>query len=158
MSLAVKPAGMEGSVMDTALDTELAKAVLGALQRNTLVPDDQLAVIVDGGWVTLTGHVRWEYQRDAAVKAVQDVPGVRSVTSAIVIEPHVSAMEVGSKIETALKRAAEHDARHINIAVTDTKVTLTGTVHSLFERVAARRAAWSAPGVTEVNDNLAVVP
>ena len=144
--------------MDTALDTELAKAVIGALKRNILVPDDQIAVMVNGGSVTLQGHVRWEYQRAAAVMAVRDLPGVSEVTNAIVLEPHVSAMDVGSKIDAALKRAAEHDARDVNVAVKDTTVTLSGSVHSLLERVAARRAAWSAPGVTEVDDHLAVVP
>jgi osmotically-inducible protein OsmY len=149
---------MEADVMDTALDTEMAKAVVGALQRDTLVPDDQIAVTVNGGLVTLQGHVRWEYQRAAAVKAVHDIPGVSGVINGIVLEPHVSAMEVGSKIDAALKRAAEHDARDVNVAVTDTTVTLSGTVHSLLERVVARRAAWSAPGVTEVDDHLSVVP
>ena len=144
--------------MDTALDTELAKAVVGALQRNTLVPDDQIAVTVNDGKATLRGHVRWEYQRAAAVKAVHDIPGITAVINAIVLEPHVSAMEVGSKIDAALERAVEHDARDVNVAVTDTTVMLTGRVHSLLERVAARRAAWAAPGVTEVDDHLVVVP
>lgn len=146
-------------MVDTELDTELAKAVVGALQRNTLVPDDQIAVTVNDGKVTLQGHVRWAYQRAAAAKAVQDLlPCVSRVTNAIVLEPHVSAMEVGSKIEAALKCTPEHGGRHINVAVTDTKVTLTGSVHSLFERRAADRAAWAASGVTEVEDNIAVVP
>jgi osmotically-inducible protein OsmY len=122
------------------------------------VPDDQIAVIVNGERVTLQGHVRWEYQRAAAVKAVHDIPGVIAVTNAIALEPHVSAMEVGSKIDAALERAAARDGRDINVAVTDTTVRLTGNVHSLLERVAARRAAWSAPGVTEVDDHLVVVP
>jgi osmotically-inducible protein OsmY len=148
---------MEAHVMDT-LDTEMAKAVVGALQRNPLVPDDQIAITVSGGTVTLQGHVRWEYQRAAAVKAVHDVPGITAVINAIVLDPHVSAIEVGSKIDAALKRAVDHDARDINVAVTDTTVTLSGSVHSLLERVAARRAAWSAPGVTEVDDHLVVVP
>jgi len=144
--------------MNTALDTELAKAVAGALQRNTLVPDERITVGISEGRVTLQGHVRWAYQRAAAAKAVQDLPGVTAVTNGIVLEPHVSAMEVGSKIDAALRRVAEHDARDVNVAVTDTKVRLTGSVHSLFERVAADRAAWAASGVTEVEDNIAVVP
>jgi osmotically-inducible protein OsmY len=150
--------GMEADVMNTALDTALAKAVVGALRRNTLVPDERITVAVSDGRVALRGHVRWAYQRAAAAKAAQRVPGVIGVANAIVLEPHVSAMEVGSRIDAALKRVAAHDGRDVNVAVTDTKVTLSGSVHSLFERVAADRAAWAASGVTEVEDHIAVVP
>jgi osmotically-inducible protein OsmY len=73
-------------------------------------------------------------RRAAAAKAARDLAGLRGVTNAIVLEPHVSAMDVGSKIDAALRRAAEHDARHINVSVTDRKVKLTGNVHSTFER------------------------
>jgi osmotically-inducible protein OsmY len=102
--------------------------------------------------------VNWDYQRASAANAVRDLTGVRGVTNTITVEPHVSALDVKSKIEAALKRSAEVDARRIDVAVADSKVTLSGNVHSWFERDEARRAAWAAPGVNEVEDHIAVVP
>ena len=80
------------------------------------------------------------------------------LTNAIDVASHISATDVKSKIEAALKRSAEVDARRINVAVTDSKVVLSGSVHSWFERDEARRAAWAAPGVKQVDDRIAVVP
>lgn len=139
-------------------DTDIAQSVLSALKWNTQVPEDKITVAVSNGWVTLKGRVDWQYQRSTAESVVRDLIGVRGVTNSITVEPHVSAADVKTKIEAALKRSAEVDARRINVAVFDNKVTLTGNVHAWFERDEARRAAWSAPGVTNVEDRLAVVP
>jgi osmotically-inducible protein OsmY len=139
-------------------DTDIAQAVVSALSWNTIVPDEKITVTVSDGWVTLNGRVSWNYQRAAAANAVRDLTGVRGVTNTITVEPHVSVLDVKSKIEAALKRSAEVDARRINVAVADNKVTLSGNVHSWFERDEARRAAWAAPGVKEVEDRIAVVP
>jgi osmotically-inducible protein OsmY len=139
-------------------DTDIAQAAVSALKWNTMVPDEKITVSVSDGWITLKGHVNWEYQRAAAANAVRDLTGVRGVANTLTVEPHVSAMGVKSKIEAALTRSAEVDARRINVAVSDSKVTLSGNVHSWFERDEARRAAWSAPGVKEVEDHIAVVP
>lgn len=139
-------------------DTEIAQAALSALKWNALVPEDRITLSVSNGWVTLKGHATWDYQRVAAGKAVRDLTGVCGVSNLIAVDPHVSAADVKNKIEAALKRSAEVDARRINVAVTDSKVTLSGNVHSWFERNEARHAAWSAPGVREVDDRIAVVP
>lgn len=139
-------------------DTEIAQAALSALKWNALVPEDRITVAVSNGWVTLKGHAAWDYQRVAAGKAVRDLTGVCGVSNLIAVDPHVSAADVKTKIEAALKRSAEVDARRINVAVNDSKVTLSGNVHSWFERNEARHAAWSAPGVREVDDRIAVVP
>ena len=139
-------------------DTEIAKAALSALRWNTLVPEQHITVSVSEGWVTLKGHVRWDYERTAAAKAVRDLIGVRGVSNAIVLAPPVAVTDVKSKIEAALKRSAEVDARRINVSVIDDKVTLSGNVHSWFERFEARQAAWAAPGVKEVDDRIAVMP
>ena len=139
-------------------DTDVAQAAVSALRWNTMVPGDKIAAAVTDGWVTLTGHVSWEYQRVAAARAVRDLTGVRGVTNLVTVEPHASSVDVKSKIEAALKRSAEVDARRINVAITDSKVILSGNVHSWFERDEARRAAWAAPGVKEVEDRIAVVP
>ena len=139
-------------------DTDIAQAVVSALSWNTMVPKDKISVTVSEGWVTLKGRVNWEYQRSAAANAVRDLAGVRGVSNSITLEPHVTPHDVKSKIEAALKRSAEVDARRINVAVTDSKIILSGNVHSSFERDEARRAAWAAPGVKEVEDHIAVVP
>jgi osmotically-inducible protein OsmY len=139
-------------------DTDIAQAAVSALRWNTMVPDEKITVTVSDGWVTLKGRVNWEYERAAAANAVRDLTGVRGVTNTISLEPHISARDVKSKIEAALTRSAEVDARRINVAVTDSKVILSGNVHSWFERDEARRAAWSAPGVKEIDDRIAVVP
>jgi osmotically-inducible protein OsmY len=139
-------------------DTEIAQAVLWALKWNTVVPEDRLTVSVSNAWVTLKGKVDWEYQRRAAASAVRDLAGVRGVTDEISIEPHARVADVKQKIEAALKRSAEVDARRISVMVADGKVTLSGNVHSWFERREARQAAWAAPGVKEVIDHIAVVP
>ena len=139
-------------------DTEVAQAVVSALKWNPVVPHEKISVSVSNGWVTLTGHVTWDYQRAATANAVRYIMGVRGVTNTIVVQPHVSAIDVKAKIEAALKRSAEVDARRIDVAVADDRVTLSGNVHSWFERDGARQAAWAAPGVKEVDDRIAVVP
>ncbi|HLG57498.1 MAG TPA: BON domain-containing protein [Vicinamibacterales bacterium] len=139
-------------------DTEVAQAVVSALQWNTAVPEDKISVSVSNGWVTLKGQVDWEYHRAAAENTVRYLIGVRGVTNTIAVLPRVSATDVKSKIEAALKRSAEVDARRIDVAVADGTVTLSGNVHTWFERNEARQAAWAAPGVKEVKDTIAVVP
>ena len=139
-------------------DSDIAQAVLLAFRWNTMIPDEKIDVSVSNGWVKLSGSVDWEYQRTAATRAVRDLTGVVGVSNLITVEPRVSASDVKAKIEAALKRSAEVDARRINVTATDGKVVLSGNVHSWFERNEARRAAWAAPGVKDVEDRISIVP
>ena len=139
-------------------DTLIAQAALSALKWSTMVPDEKVSIAVSHGWVTLSGTVDWECQRTVATNVIRDLAGVRGVTDVILIEPHVSVMDVKSKIAAALKRSDEVDASCINVAVADGKVMLSGNVHSWFSRNEARKAAWAAPGVKEIDDRIAVVP
>jgi osmotically-inducible protein OsmY len=139
-------------------DSDIAQAAVAALQWNTVVPADRVAVAVSDGWVTLKGNVDWQYQKDAAARAVRDLTGVCGVNNDITVQPHVRVADVQDKIEAAFKRSAEIDARRINVTAADGKVILTGNVRSWAERQEAERAAWAAPGVTQVDDQLSIMP
>jgi osmotically-inducible protein OsmY len=139
-------------------DTEIAQAAVAALKWNTVVPDDRVTVTAANGWLTLNGTLDGQYQKDAAARAVRDLMGVKGVTNNITVQPRVKTIDVRDKIEAAFKRSAEIDARRINVNATDGKVILSGNVHSWAERQEAERAAWAAPGVTQVEDRLTIMP
>ena len=139
-------------------DTEIAQAAVAALKWNTMVPNERVTLTVTNGWFTLSGTVDWQYQKDAAARAVRDLTGVKGVTNNITVQPLVKTMDVRDKIEAAFKRSAEIDARRVNVTAQEGKVILSGNVHSWAERQEAERAAWAAPGVTQVEDRLTVVP
>ena len=138
-------------------DTDLAHAVVNALRWDIQVPDDRIKTTVEGGWVHLGGEVEWQYQKWAAEGAVRNLTGVKGITNVIKVKPKkVSTFEVSQKIKDSLRRHAEKDADKITIEAMDGQVTLRGTVSSFAERQDAERAAWQAPGVTRVEDFIAV--
>jgi osmotically-inducible protein OsmY len=139
-------------------DTDIAQAAVAALKWHTMVPKDGIAVAVSDGRVTLKGVVEWQYQRNAAIRAIRDLTGVTGVASEIIVKPRVSIADVKDKIEAAFKRSAEVDARRVTVAAENGKVVLTGNVHSWAERREVERAAWAAPGVTQIDDRLTVAP
>jgi osmotically-inducible protein OsmY len=137
-------------------DSEIAAAVESALKWHTQVPHERLTVRVEHGWVTLKGEVEWEYQRNAAMQAVRSLTGVLGVTNEIILKPRVLAANVLTRIREALARHAEQEAQRIEVAIAGATATLRGTVDSWAERAAAQGAAWSAPGVTRVVNELKV--
>jgi osmotically-inducible protein OsmY len=139
-------------------DTEIAHKAVDALKWDIQVPNEKVKVTVTNGWVALEGDVEWHYQRDAAARAVRFLAGVRGVSNNIKVTPkQVSTYEVNKSIKAALERRADRTAERIDVSTHDGVVTLKGTVSSYGDRRAAEGAAWSAPGVTEVKDELAVV-
>lgn len=138
-------------------DTDIAHTVVNALRWDIQVPDDRIKAAVEDGWIDLQGEVEWQYQKWAAEGAVRNLTGVKGVTNLITVKPKkVSTYEVGQKIKDSLRRHAERDADRITIEAKDGRVTLQGTVSSFAERQDAERAAWQAPGVTNVEDMIAV--
>jgi len=138
-------------------DTDIAKSLANALDWSVLVPTGKVTNTVANGWVTLSGEVQWKYQSDAAYAAVRHLMGVKNVVNQIVVKsPAVSTSDVRVKIEEALKRGVAKESRDIKIDASNGKVTLHGKVHSWDERDAAGHAAWSAPGVTRVENDLTV--
>lgn len=138
-------------------DTDLAHAAADALKWNVDVPDATIKAKIAHGWITLEGSAAWQYQKTAAERAVRYLTGVRGVTNAILVKPSpVSAPDVTRRIKQALHRSAQLDAERILVETADGKVTLKGTVRSWPERRDAEYAAWSAPGVSAVEDHLVV--
>lgn len=139
-------------------DPEIARDPVHAMKLNVTVPDEKIKLLVNDGFVTIEGTVDWDFQRRGAELCVRNVAGVLGVVNHLKIKPRVSVGEVSSKIEEALRRNAELDARRITVSATDGKVHLYGSVRSWFEREEAERAAWSSPGVAEVVDRISIVP
>lgn len=137
-------------------DTEIAHTVADRLRWDIDVPDDKIKARVNDGWVWLEGEVPWQFQKNAAERAVRYLTGVKGVTNLITIKAHASVPDVKQRIEDALKRHAELDSKQIKVDALNGKVILRGTVRSWAEREDAERAAWSAPGVVAVEDDLAV--
>lgn len=140
----------------TRTDTELAHAVVTALDWDVEVPADRIKIRVDEGWVWLEGDVEWPHEKAAAERAIRYLTGVRGVTNTLHTNTRAFAPEIRRRIEDALTRNAEADAKRISVETADGTVTLRGTVRSWAERADAERAAWAAPGVTRVNDQLTV--
>ena len=138
-------------------DVDVARSAVNALEWNVSVPKDHIKVSVSKGWVTLNGTVDWYYQKRAAEDAVMVLAGVRGVMNNIVVAGRpVRVEDVKAKIEAALKRSAEVDSQKITVQASEGKVTLTGTVRSWVERQDAVSAAWSAPGVRSVIDQIRI--
>ena len=137
-------------------DPDLAKAVLDALKWDAGIPTDKIKVTVDHGWVTLKGEVEYYFQKRDAERAVERLSGVRGVTNLLVVKTQPTPSDLKEQIEKALVRNAETDARRITVEVVGSKVILRGTVSSYAEKKAAEETAWSAPGVTDVDNRIIV--
>jgi osmotically-inducible protein OsmY len=140
----------------TKTNAEIASEVLNALKASWEVAQYKVKVKVESGWVTLTGELGWNYQKEAARKAIESLRGVTGVTNNITIHPETLESVEKSGIECALKRNWAFYNNNIGVAVFDHTATLTGTVKSLYQKDQAGSIAWNAPGILDVVNKLVV--
>ncbi|QLL10752.1 BON domain-containing protein [Pseudomonas chlororaphis] len=139
----------------TADDT-IANRAANILSWSSDVPEGDIKIMVQNGWITLEGEVDWQYQKETAERAVRKLSGVVGVDNRLTLRPRVDVADIQQRIEDALKRNAEIDAKAIHIKVDGDVVKLEGKVHLWRERQIAERAAWSVPGVRKVDDHLLI--
>jgi osmotically-inducible protein OsmY len=137
-------------------DADIAAAAIRALEWDSFVPVNKLEIMVSKGWITLSGEVEWQYQRQDAEQVIRRLSGVKGITNLVTIKPRVTASELKTNIEDALVRSVETDAQRITVEVQGSKVILKGTVRSWAEKEEAQRTAWLAPGVTAVDNRIVI--
>jgi len=139
-------------------DADIVKACQHALAWSAKVPQESVKVQVEKGRVTLVGDVEWAYQRDAAEMAVCDLLGVVAVTNLVHVRARPMATDIHAGIRAALERQADRDAQRVDVRVDGSCVMLSGRVRTWADREAALAAAWAAPGVTQVVNEVVVRP
>ena len=145
-------------VLNERPDPDIARDAVAALKNELPYSYEKFKAVVKSGWITLEGVAEWNYQRTRAEEAVRHVRGVKGVSNLISLKPQVKPSDIKNKIEEAFRRNAELDAKSITVEATGSEVILRGTVRSWAERKEAERAAWRAPGVTKVDNRIAISP
>jgi osmotically-inducible protein OsmY len=144
--------------IDQRPDPDIARDAVAALKQELPISHEKIKAVVKDGWITLEGAVEWQYQKTAAENAVRKIRGIKGVTNVITVKPKVEPSDIQRKIQEAFKRNAELDANRITVEANGGEVILKGTVRSWIEREEAERVAWSAPGITRVEDRIVVSP
>ena len=137
-------------------DADIAAAAVRALEWDAALSTEKIDITVSKGWVTLKGEVEWQYQKEDAERVVRRLTGVRGVTNLVTVKPKLTPTEIKEKIREALIRSVQTDAERIKVEVQGSKVILNGAVRSWIEKEEAERAAWLAPGVTAVDNQISI--
>jgi osmotically-inducible protein OsmY len=137
-------------------DAAIASRCLDVIRWNTAIPDQLIQVEVQHGWVTLEGGVEWQYQKEAAFKAIQKLAGVTGLTNLLTVKPEVTSDNIKALIEDAWARNSELNADRVKVSVTGDQVTIEGYVHRWLERKAVEHAAWAVAGVKNVENHVLI--
>jgi osmotically-inducible protein OsmY len=137
-------------------DSAVASRCLDVIRWNTAIPDDQIKIKVQHGWVTLEGSVEWQFQKEAAFKAIQKLAGVGGLSNLLIVEPAITGENIKMLIEKALARNSELNAERVQVSVKGNQVKLEGYVHRWLERKAVEHAAWAVAGVKEVENRVLI--
>jgi osmotically-inducible protein OsmY len=137
-------------------DAEIERAILNAIIWNSSIDESKIRVKVKNGWVTLEGEVPWEYQKSRAKNLAADKHGVTGITNLIKVVPNSPPQDAKERIKAALKRNHYIDSTKVNVKIAGNKVILSGEVRNIEEKNAVEYAAWSAPGITDVDNRLVV--
>lgn len=137
-------------------DDEIARRAVSSLEWDVMVPNEAIQVVVQDGYVTLTGEVEWDFQRAAAARAIHKLYGVRQITNEISLKARVQSEDIHKLIKDALERQGQIEAGNIKVSVDGGKVSLSGHVKSWPERSVIEHAAWAAPGVYAVSDHTTI--
>ncbi len=138
-------------------DAEIAAAAIDRLGWDVTIPKDSVQIQVEDGWVTLSGEVDWFFQKDNASKALRHLFGVRGLSDDITVKPRVDVGNISDAITHALHRSWFFDPKTVQVSAHGSVVHLTGTVHLPYDRQLAAATAWSAAGVTDVENDITLV-
>jgi len=138
-------------------DDEIATAALDRLAWDVSVPRLAIHLTVEKGWITMTGTVDWQFQRQSAETALHTLVGVVGISNQVVINPHVNTSNISDNIMHALHRSWFFDPQTIRVHATKGDIRLTGTVTSWHDRALAAETAWAAPGASSVTNDITVV-
>jgi osmotically-inducible protein OsmY len=144
------------SAPDQRTDADIAQVIIQALNWHAGIPEETVKVKVEDGWVILEGELEWEYQRELVRARVTNLVGVRKIINNITLKQKITPVDVAEKINAAFLRSATVDAGKIQPEVEGTRLTLKGTVRSFAEKEDAGQAAWSLPGILQVDNQLEI--
>lgn len=139
-------------------DTELAEAVVSAMKWHSVLYENKIRVKVENTVVTLEGEVEWDYQRRAAKSAIENLFGITAINNFITLKTVAIPADIKKQIRENFKRSASIDAEKVSVDIVGNKVVLRGKVHSLKEKEDATAAAWTAPGIFQVENKLEIKP